>query len=172
MIVPVLDGLRTRTPVLIIGGVGAGKTRTAELIAAELARRGIEVGGVLSPRIMCGGETVGYTVRDLSTGEERRFAGLDPPGIPVGRFFISADGLEFARTAIVHAARNARIVFVDEVGRLELDGAGLANAVRIALRGRALPVLLVRDELLEPVRRAFMISRFIEIKPEGGEICA
>ncbi len=164
MIGPVLDGLQTRTPVLITGEIGAGKTRTAELIAAELVKRRIPVGGVLSPRIMRGDETVGYTVRDLSTGEERPFAGREPPGVPVGRFFVSEGGLEFARGAITRAARNARVVIIDEVGRLELAGTGLADAVRIALAGHALPVLLVRTDFLAAVREAFSLSRIIAIE--------
>ncbi len=169
---PVLNGIERKIPVLITGKIGSGKTRIAELIAAELEKRGIEVGGVISPRVIRDHKTVGYTVRDLSTGEERPFARLEPPGVPVGRFFISVDGLEFARTAITRAAQSTRVVFVDEVGRLELDDKGLADAVRKILRGKALPVLLVRDELSEKVRRTFAISRFIEIRAERGGTCA
>lgn len=172
MITLVLDGLKTKTPILITGGIGAGKTRTAARIAAELGKRGIEVGGVISLRTMRDNETVGYTVRDLSTGEERPFAGLNPPGIPVGRFFVSEEGLTFARTAIIRATQSAQVVFVDEVGRLELDGKGLADAVRKALGGRALPVLLVRAEFSERACRTFAISRFIEIQAEKGGTCA
>ena len=159
----ILSALRTKTPALITGGIGAGKTQTAEKIAAELKHRGITVGGILSPRVMEGKETVGYTVCDLTTGDERLFARLTLPGIPVGRFFIDSAGLQFARAAIRYAAQKAQVVFIDEVGRLELDGNGLADAVWAVLTGNVLPILLVRADLLTKVIRFFALSKFVKI---------
>ena len=84
----------------------------------------------------------------------------------MGRFFVSEEGLAFARAAVLRATQSAQIVFIDEVGRLELEGNGLADAVWAALAGKVLPILLVRTELLEEVKSAFSIPRFIEIKAE------
>ncbi len=149
---------------MITGGIGVGKTRAAEGIAAALAKNGIVVGGVLSPRVMQGNETVGYTVRDLTTGQERPFAGREPPGIQVGKFFIDSAGLIFALSAIDCAVRTAAVVFIDEVGKLELVGAGLAAGVEAALAGTAVPILLVRTELVAEVRARFSLPRFVELK--------
>ena len=168
----VLTKLQSKTPVIITGKVGAGKTRRAERIAAGLKKEGIKVGGVISPRVLEGGETIGYTIRDLETGQTRPFAKLTPPGVPVGRFFVSEEGLAFAHAAILRAIKSAQVVFIDEVGRLELEGKGLADAVRKALSGRALPVILIRTEFSERVRKAFGISLFDEIKAEKEEECA
>jgi len=119
---------------------------------------------------MEGERTVGYVVRDLATGREHPFARLAPPGIPIGRFFIAEPGIEFARAAIEHGARSSQVVFIDEVGRLELAGGGLASAVRTALLGPAVPILLVRTDFLTEVMRTFSLSRTIvhEVKTEEG----
>lgn len=153
---------------ILSGGVGAGKTHTAEGLAVALKERGVAVGGILSPRIVRNKETAGYTVRDLQSGEERPFAGLVPPGIAVGRFFISEDGLAFASDAIERAVKIAQVVFVDEVGRLELAGEGLAAAVRTLLHSQALPVLLVRSSFVDAVVRTFVITRFLELAVGPG----
>lgn len=153
---------------ILSGEIGAGKTQAADDLAAALKERGLAVGGVLSPRIVEDGQTVGYTVRDLATDEERPFASLRPPGVPVGRFFIAEEGLTFARGAIERAAGHGQVVFVDEVGRLELAGGGLAPALRILLRSAACPVLLVRSELVDAVLLTFAIARS-EVFPVGQE---
>ncbi|MEA1871564.1 MAG: nucleoside-triphosphatase, partial [Candidatus Bipolaricaulota bacterium] len=154
------DSLRgnDRTCIIIHGGIGAGKTRLAERLVTALIERGIKTGGIFSPRILAGNETIGYTIRDLSTGEEQPFVRLTPPGIPIGKFYMPEDGLAFARAAIERATRSKQVVFVDEVGRLECDGKGHAPAVRTLLRSQALPVLLVRSAFVERVVETFGIA--------------
>jgi nucleoside-triphosphatase THEP1 len=146
--------------VILAGTIGAGKTRAAEDLAASLKARGISIGGVLAPRLLRGEETIGYAVRDLLTGEERPYASLEPPGVPIGRFFLREEGLGFARDAIARAGRAAKVVFVDEVGRLELADGGLASAVRDLLSLPVLSVLLVRSDFVEHVAHTFSLSRF------------
>ena len=145
---------------ILSGEIGAGKTSVASRLAVELDGRGITVGGVLSPRILDEGVTIGYTINDLMFDEERPFASLDPPGIPVGKFFIAERGLAFARRAIERAASSVRTVFIDEVGMLELAGNGLTPAVRPLLQSQVLPILLVRSSFVDAVVHAFSITRF------------
>lgn len=159
-----------RSCVIISGGIGAGKTRTSEQLAAALKGRGFSVGGILSPRIVQDGKTVGYMVCDLASGMQRPFASLEPPGLAVGKFFIAEEGLVVARSAIERAAATAQVVFVDEVGRLELAGGGLASEIRVLLRSKALPVLLVRSSFLDAVVRTFSIACFEVLQAGRGAL--
>lgn len=154
--------LETDTCLILSGEIGAGKTSVASHLVAELDEQRVAVGGILSPRIIEDGATIGYTIRDLMTDEERPFASLDPPGVPVGKFFIAEQGLAFARCAIEQATAFVQTVFVDEVGMLELAGSGLAPAVKALLQSQVLPVLLVRSSFVEAVVHAFSITRFRE----------
>ncbi len=72
--------LETDTCLILSGEIGAGKTSVANHLATELDEQRGAVGGILSPRIIEDGATIGYTIRDLMTDEERPFASLDPPG--------------------------------------------------------------------------------------------
>ena len=148
---------------ILSGEIGAGKTHAAEDLVTALKESGFAVGGVLSPRIVQDGETVGYTVRDLATDEERPFAVLTTPGVRVGKFFIAEEGLTFACGAIERAAEHAQVVFVDEVGWLELAGGGLAPALRVLLRSAALPILLVRSAFVDVVACTFAVAPFKEL---------
>ena len=155
-----IEEAEEKSGVILSGGVAMGKTRCAERLAADLKTRGIAVGGVIQPRFVQNDKTIGYTVRDLATGEEKLFAGLTPPGIAVGKYFVKAEAVAFARCAIERAAKGARVVFIDEVGRLELAGEGHASAVRMVLTARVLPVLLVRTEFVDRVVRTFSVQQF------------
>ncbi|MGY4706467.1 nucleoside-triphosphatase [Candidatus Bipolaricaulota sp. J31] len=144
--------LAGRVALLVIAGpVGAGKTRAAEALARYITARGHRVGGVVSPRTLRRGETVGYRVRDLATGEERPLCALTPPGLRFGRFYFAREGLEFAREAIIRAAREAEFVVVDEVGPLELEGHGFAPGI-VEARASGKPLAITaRPRLVDAV---------------------
>ena len=144
--------------IIVHGDIGAGKTRLAEQLVIDLRRRGIEVGGIISPRILKGTATVGYNARDIETGEESPLATVHPPGIRVGMFYLSEEALSFARAAIARTAATKQVVLLDEVGRLELAGQGHAPALRILLRSNAIPVLFVRSKFVEAVVEKFAIT--------------
>lgn len=164
-----LEEKRKKSCVILSGGIGAGKTRTGERLAAALTARGFTVGGILSPRVVRCGKTIGYTVRDLASGVEQPFASLNPPGVTVGKYFISEQGLAFARSAIARASRIAQAVFVDEVGRLELSGRGYAPALRALLHSRALPILLIRSSFVDAVVKTFSITHheILSVEPDA-----
>ena len=104
---------------------------------------------------MAGDETIGYSLIDLATNATHPFAGLEPSDVSVGRFFISEEGLSVADRAATVALDAAAVVMIDEVGRLELDGGGHARATRRLLSSNVVPILLVRDELVDDVASAF-----------------
>jgi nucleoside-triphosphatase THEP1 len=158
----IIDAITARRGCVIVhGGIGAGKTRRAERLVTELRERGVAVGGIISPRILDGDDTIGYRARDIETGEERLLAGVDPPGVRVGMFYLSEQALAFARTAIERASGTKRVVLLDEVGRLELEDKGHAQALRTLLRSGAVPVLFVRSKFVEAVVEEFAIVDYV-----------
>lgn len=122
-------------------------------LVEDLQRHDLQVAGVASPRVLAEGETVGYRVRDLATGDARPLCADRPPGIPFRRFFFSPDGLAFANAALERAAREAEVIVVDEVGPLEISGDGFSPGLRTSLRSRAFLVLTVRPSLVDEARR-------------------
>jgi len=136
---------------VITGPIGAGKTSAAGQLAACLRGRGWVVGGVVSPRVVEAGATLGYRVRDLLTGEEAPLCSLQPPGIKFRRFYFSPAGLELGRAALARAARQAQLAVVDEVGPWELAGGGFAPALPLLTKKRLPLVLTVRPHLVAEV---------------------
>jgi nucleoside-triphosphatase THEP1 len=151
------SGGRRGAVLAVAGAVGEGKTATLDSVADTLRGAGISVGGVLSPRVVARGETIGYDAVDLMTGVRRPFLRGQPPGDPVGRFFLVPGGLAFTREVIRTSIDCASVTVIDEIGRLELSGAGHAAALREALRTEPSRViaLAVRTRLLPAVIRRF-----------------
>ena len=153
-----VNGREPIRPVLLVGGIGSGKTSTGLRLLSLLRQSGIPVGGFLAPRVMEGNETVGYSLIDLATNATHPFASLEPSDVPTGRFFVSEQGLATADYTVTKALDETSVVVIDEVGRLELGGGGHAPAVRRLLASVAVPILLVREELVNEVVRTFGIA--------------
>lgn len=157
-IVSLLD--KPTASLIVTGARGAGKTYVCKQVATALRNHGISVGGVLSPRVIDEKRTVGYMISDLISQEERLFAAEKPPGIKTGRFYINEKGITFACTAIERAICSCCVVFVDEIGPLEISGNGLLLAARKLLAKRSermavLPVLIIRPSLITTAEKLF-----------------
>jgi nucleoside-triphosphatase THEP1 len=63
---------------LLTGPIGSGKTQAANLLARILWEKGFSVAGVLSPRILRAGETVGYVVQDIRSGKTLPLCAISP----------------------------------------------------------------------------------------------
>lgn len=147
-------------PIIVSGHLGTGKTRLCEEVVVRLKDEGINVGGVLSPRVVDGESTVGYEIVDLSSEERKDFAQLSPPGVSAGRFYIDERSLEWAKEVIRKASSSADVVFIDELGRLEMRNRGFAGVTREALSADVQVVLLVRSRFLTDMKDKFKIDEY------------
>jgi nucleoside-triphosphatase THEP1 len=138
----------------ICGGAGSGKTTTLLRLSESLGGRGLRVGGVLQVAVQDGDLRVGYDLLDVATGEEFAFARRRSSYRSAGlSFTFDPQGWEWAALRIQHAAAQADVVVVDELGKLEARGSGHLPALRSALAAPSAATwfLAVRDLALERV---------------------
>jgi len=161
---------------LLAGPIGSGKTKAARILAAILLEKGFSVAGIVSPRILKAGETVGYVTQDIRTGKTLPLCAKLSPSSPLGgnfslippsvggegqgegeifrfrRFFFSRKALDFANSVLEEAAGKAEAIVVDEVGPLELSGRGFAPGLQVCREANAFLILTVRPHLLSLVK--------------------
>ena len=111
------------------------------------------VGGVLCLEAKNNDIKSGYDIVDVQTRRSvmfGRFASkADFPGTIVGNYLVSYEGLEFAKRAIQKAFENrCDMVFIDEVGHLELGGKGIIESARTACQKASNTTIVVRKQLL------------------------
>ena len=90
---------------------------------------------------------------DVQTNRSVPFGRFDSeadfPGEPVGDYQISYEGLEFANRAIQKGIENrCDMLFIDEVGHLELAGKGIVKSGMMAYKKAPNTTTAVREPLL------------------------
>lgn len=146
---------RERRKVFIItGGHGSGKSILAAGVAGLLRERGLRPAGIVAEGLWKGGVRAGFDLVDLSSGVKAPLCRREPGGkIRAGKFRFLEEGLAAGRLALSEKSlRPAAVVFLDEIGFMELDGGGWAPELAALLGAGGPPlVLVVRDYLLEKV---------------------
>lgn len=147
---------------LVSGEIGEGKTTFLKIIAGYLTGKNIKVGGILSERVMKDGKTTGYDILNLNDGKRESFLRMngDPGSETAGRFKINQQGLFLGREALRSCyTDNFKIVIIDEVGFLELNGKGWAEELPGLLSRNDRQILIaVRDRFIGEIQQKWKLD--------------
>ena len=155
---------------LISGSVGSGKTTACERILALAEKRGLACGGVICPATYERGVKTGSRIIDVRSKESEEFSCATGAcfyaGINVGGHSISPAGLEFGIRALKDSA-DCDLVFIDEVGALELSGGGFRPALEEVLGNRKNVVVVVRERARDWFLEGFRKHKVVECRIDG-----
>lgn len=132
--------------IIVTGAVGIGKTTVCEKVVAIAKLLGYSCGGILTPKA----PDKGITIVDIQTGERTVLASIDNiyQGPHIGKYFFNPDAIEFGVRAIDRGI-SSDILFVDEIGYLELQGNGFVKILELIGAEKVKnSILVVRRELL------------------------
>jgi nucleoside-triphosphatase THEP1 len=159
--------------VVVTGPQDSGKTAAVIAVAERLRAEEVPVAGIVQlGQVDDEGFKIGFRLRDIATGDEAQLASRDTSGRGEfgTRFRFSEEGFRLGRTA-VSRARAGGVLVIDELGPVELRGAGHMPAVRRAIATPDLvgAVVVVRRPLVPSLLAALEASDavVIDVEDEG-----
>ena len=144
----------------ITGLPSVGKTRTLLKIVEKLEAKDTIVGGMVTESIDEDGKRLGFRLVNWLTKEEGILAHVDfeSAKVKVGKFGVDLNALEsLGVPAIEQAIREAEVIVIDEVGKMEMESDRFCAAVKAALDCDK-PLIMTlhkksRNPLLQDIRR-------------------
>ncbi len=141
---------------LLEGRPGVGKTTVARRVVGLLQGQGVPVTGFTTEEIRRGRRREGFAVETIE-GQRETLAHLDLPGPPrVGRYGVDLAAFERVVLPVLEEVPKARVVVIDELGKMELASAPFRTAVGRLFREEVSLVATVhvfRDEFTDALKR-------------------
>ncbi len=159
----------------ITGLPGSGKTYALLRVIEMLQNDELRIGGMINEPIEEGRHKVGFTVKDLATGDTAVFASTSIESkIMVGKIGVDLSKLEEVGVkAIRDACQSCDIIVIDEVGKMEVESESFIEAVKEALDADKPMIITLhkksRNPLLQDIRRRDDV-RILEVTPTNRNI--
>ncbi len=112
--------------IIVTGEINSGKSQLLEKLCAEEKLRGVKPSGIIARGIFKNNIKIGFDIEDQFDGVSMPLARSNykfENGFSVGKFNFSGEAFEFAKRALLSSC-NRDVVFIDEIGPLELKGGG------------------------------------------------
>jgi nucleoside-triphosphatase THEP1 len=157
---------RKRNIIFIITGKrGTGKTTTVKKIIRKLRDRGYKAGGIIQPEYLVDCKRDGYYVENAASGDRMPLCIRNKSSVHRSsvQFSFYDEAIAFGTSALSAAHLNGTdIVVIDEIGPIELDGKGWADAVTSLRTQRNDPMIwVIRDKLISDVIRKWNIEDYV-----------
>lgn len=159
----------------ITGLPGAGKTNALLRVIEMLSCEELKIGGMIDEPLVEGRRRIGFTVRDILTGESTVFAHSDIESkFMIGKLGVDLSKLEEVGVkAIMRACEECDIIVIDEVGKMEVESQAFIDAVKFALDADKPMIITLhkksRNPLLQDIRRRDDV-RILEVTPTNRNI--
>jgi nucleoside-triphosphatase THEP1 len=148
--------------IIVTGKVNSGKTTILEKLLSDEKTKGISPTGIIARGVFEGKIKVGFDVHDLSNGSSMplaRISRMADHGFSVGKYYFSTQAFNFAKKAILNF-RSRGVVFIDEVGPIELKGEGYAGCLKVILESDVSRLYVaVRSDILSDILYQFFKSK-------------
>ncbi len=140
--------MEQRKVIFVTGRPGVGKSTLIRKVSDGLKSRGHRVGGMLTTELRENGVRVGFTIIDLESGCRGILAHVDQRAGPkIGKYRVNIKDLDSVGVAsIEHAIERADVIFVDEIGPMELKSGNFFKVLKKAVdSGKPLVATLHRS---------------------------
>ncbi len=151
--------------IIITGAVQSGKSILAASLIKRLKNRNIQTAGILAKGLWKNNEREGFDLIDLKTDQTiplaRRSIQPDIQNRNKTPFIFLEAGIAAGQKALsVSSCKDAEVIVVDEVGKLEIQGMGWASCLKALLTlTRPVHIWIVRTNLVEKICQIWRVGK-------------
>lgn len=150
-----------RNIIILTGNYAQGKTTRLQEIIHLLKKKKLNLEGFFAPRLMEEEQTIGYDLTDVNTGETLPFLrenkGINP--IDIGKFAVEEETIQFFSKKINRDYHQKTILFIDEVGRWEIQEKGWFDTLQqIQSQTHLIQIWVVRRDFVPSVVEKFSLK--------------
>jgi nucleoside-triphosphatase THEP1 len=146
---------------IITGTLHGGKTNFARQVAENLKNKGFKTNGFLSVGIFKNDRRHSFELLNLKNEERILLCSKEQimDWIKLGHFYFNPKGIEFGKQ-IIQSSENDEIIFIDEVGKLELIDKKIWYDELIFLKSKPdqIQIWIVRKDYIPLLTENFSIS--------------
>ncbi|MFC1932858.1 nucleoside-triphosphatase [Chloroflexota bacterium] len=164
--------------IIVTGAIGIGKTTVCQKLIETVRNQGHICGGVLTHKA----PDRSLTILDIQTGKTQTLASIDNiyNGPRTAKYSFNPEGIDFGTRAI-EGGITSDILFVDELGHLELGGEGFVKSLELikedkvknavlVIRKQLLPAFLARLDVVKPLVLETTVTNRNQLPVEIGAI--
>jgi len=104
----------------ITGMPKTGKTTLLTRLVEDLRKKGLKVGGFVSPEEKEHGTREGFYVEDLETGKKALLASIKGNGPKISKYFVDIKSFESVALPSMKKVDSYDVFVLDEIGRMEM----------------------------------------------------
>ena len=133
----------------VTGRPKSGKTTLIRKVVEELKEMGLRVGGFVTPEEKEHGTRTGFHVQDLESGKVAVLAVAGGGGPRVGKYGVDVKSFEGIALPVMERFKEYDVIVVDEIGRMELESAGFADALEEILNSKTPLIAALHRDFVE-----------------------
>ena len=148
--------------IFITGAVDSGKTTMLYALCSRLDSAGYSIGGMVQVLPLPNHRKKDWVLSDQGTGEVRLLLSTEerPDWVGFGRFWYDPETFAWAENQIMQFMPTSDYLIFDEIGPIELQGAGFHDVYRKVLKSfHGTVITVVRESLLDSVFATYDIKR-------------
>ncbi len=167
-----INNYKKRQAILIVGEKGRGKSSFLENMAKNLIEQGIDICGFVAQGIVKNNSRTGFYIKNINSEEKMLLASTEKIGdLKIGKFFFDKKAFDFGYRIIKADLDNSKIIFIDEIGPLELKDKGWSDLAEGLLNDSSkIQIWTVRKNLIKKTIHKFALNYSIIVDIEKDSV--